>query len=87
VWAWVTKLQGEGVKPGTIKYCLSVMNAIFTTALNDQLTAQHPCKGVKAPTVDANCAKPGIGQEGSGGREVLLGLGRDSPRSAEQSHI
>jgi site-specific recombinase XerD len=49
--AWVTRLQGDGVKPGTIKYCLSVMSAIFTTALNDQLTAQHPCKGVKAPTV------------------------------------
>jgi site-specific recombinase XerD len=49
--AWVTKLQGDGVKPGTIKYCLSVMSAIFTTALNDQLTAQHPCTGVKAPTV------------------------------------
>jgi hypothetical protein len=46
--AWVTKPQGEGVKPGTIKYCLSVMSAIFTTALNDQLTAQHPCKGVKS---------------------------------------
>jgi site-specific recombinase XerD len=49
--AWVTKLQSEDVKPGTIKYCLSVLGAVFTTALNDQLTAQHPCKGVKAPTV------------------------------------
>ena len=49
--AWVAKLHEDGVKPATIKYCLSVMSAIFTTALNDQLTALHPCKGVKAPTV------------------------------------
>jgi integrase len=50
---WITKASGEGVKPATIKYCLSILSAIFTTALNDQITTLHPCKGVKAPTVPA----------------------------------
>lgn len=49
--AWVTKLKDDGVKPATIKYCLSVLSAIFTTALNDQITSLHPCAGIKAPTV------------------------------------
>jgi hypothetical protein len=35
---WITKASSEGVKPATIKYCLSVLSAIFTTALNDQIT-------------------------------------------------
>jgi integrase len=50
---WITKASSQGVKPATIKYCLSVLSAIFTTALNDQITTLHPCKGVKAPTVPA----------------------------------
>ncbi|WAX58421.1 site-specific integrase [Jatrophihabitans cynanchi] len=48
---WVTHLKDQGVKPATIKYCLSVLSAIFTTALNDQITSLHPCAGIKAPTV------------------------------------
>ncbi len=48
---WITTATADGVKPSTIKYCLSVLSAIFTTALNDQITTLHPCKGVKAPTV------------------------------------
>jgi hypothetical protein len=28
---------------------MTVLSAIFTTALNDQVTFLHPCKGVKTP--------------------------------------
>jgi integrase len=30
-----------------------VLGAIFTTALNDQITSLHPCRGVKTPPVPA----------------------------------
>ncbi len=49
--AWLTTLKDAGVKPATIKYCLSVLSAVFTTAFNDQITTLHPCAGIKAPTV------------------------------------
>jgi integrase len=48
---WITTLRNNGVKPVTIKYNKIVLSAIFTTALNDQVTFVHPCKGVKTPTV------------------------------------
>jgi integrase len=48
---WVTRLKDDGVRPSTIKYCMSVLSAIFTTALNDQINNLHPCVGVKIPTV------------------------------------
>lgn len=48
---WVTKLTADGVPPPTIKYCTDVLSAIFTTALNDQVTFLHPCKGVKTPPI------------------------------------
>jgi integrase len=47
----VTKLEGEGVPASSIGYCLTILSAIFTTALNDQVVFLHPCKGVAAPTV------------------------------------
>jgi integrase len=49
--AWLTALKDAGVKPATIKYCLSVLSAVFCTAFNDQITALYPCAGIKAPTV------------------------------------
>lgn len=49
--AWVTKLQSEGVGAPTIRYCMTILSAIFTTAVNDQLIFMHPCKGVRMPTV------------------------------------
>ena len=49
--AWLTTLKDQGVKPATVKYCLSVLSAIFTTAFNDQITTIHPCAGIKPPTV------------------------------------
>jgi integrase len=48
---WVTKLRNQGVTAPVIKYCMVVLSAIFTTALNDQVTYLHPCKGVKTPPV------------------------------------
>ncbi len=50
---WVAGLKHGGVKPPTIRYCFIVLSAIFTTALNDQVTFLHPCKGVKTPPVPA----------------------------------
>jgi integrase len=49
--AWVVALQAAGVRPPTIRYAMTVLSAIFTTALNDQITALHPCMGVKTPAV------------------------------------
>lgn len=48
---WVAKLRVEGVNPPTIRYCMTVLSAIFTTAFNDQITALHPCIGVKTPPI------------------------------------
>jgi integrase len=48
---WVSRLTREGVRPPTIRQCMVVLSAVFTTALNDQVTFLHPCKGVKTPPV------------------------------------
>jgi integrase len=49
---WVTTMQGQGVRPRTIQYCkVSILNAIFTTALEDEVVAIHPSRGVKTPPV------------------------------------
>ncbi len=37
--------------PAVIEYCMVILSAIFTTALNDQVIFLHPCKGVKTPAV------------------------------------
>jgi len=51
---WITRLQGEGQSAWTIQYCkTSILSSIFTTALNDQVTYIHPCRGVRIPTVPA----------------------------------
>ena len=49
--AWVVTLSGDGVSPKTIRNNKAILSAIFSTALNDQVTFLHPCKGVKTPTV------------------------------------
>jgi hypothetical protein len=46
---WVAGLKAGGVKPPTIRSCFVVLSAVFTTALNDQVTFLHPCKGVRTP--------------------------------------
>lgn len=48
---FVNRLEQEGVGAPTIKYCKSILDAIFTTALNDRVIFLHPGKGVKTPTV------------------------------------
>ena len=48
---WVTHLSQAGVSATNIRTLKSILSAVFTTALNDQVTFLHPCKGVKTPTV------------------------------------
>ncbi len=48
---WVTERAAAGTTPATIRHNKIVLSAIFTTALNDQVTLLHPCRGVKTPTV------------------------------------
>jgi integrase len=48
---WVSDLQAKGMSAATIRVNKAILSAIFTTALNDQVTVLHPCKGVKTPTV------------------------------------
>jgi integrase len=43
----------HGVRPPTIQKCKFVLDAVFTTALNDQITFVHPGKGLKTPPVVA----------------------------------
>ena len=51
---WISRMQRGGQSAWTIQYCKSsILNSIFTTALNDQVTYIHPCRGVKIPTVPA----------------------------------
>jgi integrase len=49
--AWVLKLQRQDVRPPTIRQCKVILDAIFTTAVNDQITVLHAGKGVKTPPV------------------------------------
>jgi len=47
---WVTWMTAKGASPHTIGYSRgSVLNAIFTTALTDEVVAIHPSRGVKTP--------------------------------------
>jgi integrase len=47
---WVSKLESDGVKPSSIQYCVTILSAIFTTAMNEMVFL-HPCRGVKTPPV------------------------------------
>jgi integrase len=48
---WVTRLKDDGISASTIADVKTILSAIFTTALNDQIIGVHPCRGVKTPTV------------------------------------
>ncbi len=48
--AWITHLKKENVSPHVIRYCMTILSAIFTTALNDVIHL-HPVRGVKPPPV------------------------------------
>ena len=47
---WVTCMKAKGASARTIEYCKgSILNAIFTTALTDEVVTIHPSHGVKTP--------------------------------------
>jgi integrase len=48
--AWITDLKNEDVSPHVIRYCMTVLSAVFTTALNDVIHL-HPVRGIKPPPV------------------------------------
>jgi hypothetical protein len=49
---WITTLQTKyAAHPPTIQRCETVADAIFTTALNDQIVFIHPSRCVKTPPV------------------------------------
>ncbi len=51
---WVTSMKAKGASARTIEYCKgSILNAIFTTALEDEVVTIHPSRGVKGPPVPA----------------------------------
>ena len=47
---WITHLQNQNVSAHVIRYCKTILSAIFTTALNDVIHL-HPVQGVKSPPV------------------------------------
>jgi integrase len=48
---WVSELQRDGARPPTIREAKVVLDAILTTALNDQVVWLHAGRGVKTPPV------------------------------------
>jgi hypothetical protein len=40
---WITHLQNENVSAHVVRYCKTILSAIFTTALND-VAHLHPCE-------------------------------------------
>jgi len=49
--SWIAKQKAAGLAHGTIAGNKTILSAIFTTALNDQVVFFHPCAGVKTPTI------------------------------------
>jgi integrase len=47
---WITHLQNKNASAHVIRYCKTILSAIFTTALNDVIHL-HPVRGVKSPPV------------------------------------
>jgi len=49
---WVATMKAKGASARTIEYCKrSILNAIFTTAMEDEVITIHPSRGVKTPPV------------------------------------
>jgi len=48
---WIRAQKTAGVSASTIAGNKTILSAIFTTALHDQVVFLHPCAGVKSPTV------------------------------------
>lgn len=51
---WITNQKASGLSASTVAGNKTILSAIFTTALNDQVVFLHPCTGVKTPTVARN---------------------------------
>ena len=47
---WITHLKHENVSHHVIRYCMTILSAIFTTALNDVIHL-HPVRGIKPPPI------------------------------------
>jgi integrase len=47
---WITDLKNENVSPDVIGYCMTVLSAVFTTALSDVIHL-HPVRGIKPPPI------------------------------------
>jgi integrase len=55
---WITWMQNRGAKPATIQKCKrAILNAIFTTALQDHVINVRPGHGVKIPPVPKKSLK------------------------------
>jgi integrase len=48
---WVKDRERGGMSSVTLRMNKTILSSIFTTALNDQVTALHPCRGVRTPPV------------------------------------
>ena len=48
---FITDLERQGAKASSIGYCVTILSAIFTTALHGQAVFFHPCRGVSVPVV------------------------------------
>lgn len=48
---FVQRLCARGVSAHVVHRSRAVLSAIFTTALRDQVIAQHPCAGIRGPVV------------------------------------
>lgn len=48
---WVLEMQRDGVRPPSVREAKVVLDAILTTALNDQVVLLHAGRGVKTPPV------------------------------------
>jgi hypothetical protein len=53
---WITTQKASGLSASTIAGNKTILSAIFTTALNDQVVFLHPCAGVKTRPWPANPA-------------------------------
>lgn len=55
---WITHLKAQGVTPRRIQYCkVSILNAIFTTALRDNVIVIHPSRGIETDPVPEKIRK------------------------------
>ena len=48
---WIAGQKASGLSASTIAGNKTILSAIFTTALADQVVFLHPCAGIKTPTV------------------------------------